>query len=71
MMVIQHNKIIKKGKQLKKLNLPNSYHLKKQAALTKDSNEMEEEGAPWQVDRRLGGGSQVLPLAKTHYEPIH
>lgn len=47
MMVIQYNKIFKKCKELKKLNLLRSYHLKKQEAFTKDSNEMEEERAPW------------------------
>lgn len=46
-MVTQHNKIIKKSKQLKKLNLLKNYHLKKQEAFTKDSNEMHEDRAPW------------------------
>lgn len=47
MMVIQHNKIFKKCKELKKLNLLKSYHLKKQEAFTKDSNEMEEMEEEW------------------------
>ena len=47
MTAMQCNKIIKQSKQLKKLNLLMNYHLKKQKAFIKDSNEMKKEKVPW------------------------